>query len=213
MSTPARQHLGLALVTLLLAAACTGSAPVGATDAPGSAPPPTEPVPTADGTATPAPTPEPVEPTPFPTAVPTATPAPEPTPVPTSAVPGEVAARLAALEAAVLRWEATGGPSYAFTIFRGCNCLPEWTGPFDVVVTDGVAVATREGAPVEPDVLQYVPLTVEELFLVIREHVGDPGFEAVYDAATGVPLRFFADPDLMMADEELALTVTWLGLR
>ena len=102
--------------------------------------------------------------------------------------------------------------SYTMTLTRGCFCLEESIGPFEVTVEDGVVVsATREGETVPTDRV----LTVDALFDVLEDAYRRDAHrvEVTYDPTQGYPTTFFIDYDAGVADEELGYTVENLERR
>ena len=101
------------------------------------------------------------------------------------------------LATARARWAARGPDSYAVTVTRSCECLPEASGSVRVTVhSKSVAsrVYTSSGAAVSA---QYAPVfpSVEELFVMIDEAIRrGSNVQVKYDPTLGYPTRF-ADGD------------------
>lgn len=132
-----------------------------------------------------------------PTAEPTGNPEPtatsEPTGSPEPTPPVEIdGAALDALEEARSRWVARGLDTYAYEWTRFCECLPEYQGPFRVVVSDGtVTEMTSFGEPAPEDLSRR---TVTDMFDEISDAIGSGVEVAVtYDDTDGHPLRVELD--------------------
>ena len=117
------------------------------------------------------------------------------------------------LAAARAAWETRGAVDYDFTIRRDCYCLDEYVGPFSVVVRDGWATATRDGAAVDPSLLEGLPLTAESLFAFADERETQAAFRATFDPTSGFLLSVWSDPIPEAADDELGLTISDLIIR
>lgn len=91
------------------------------------------------------------------------------------------------------RWAARGPDSYAVTVTRSCECLPEASGSVRVTVrTKAVEsrVYTSSGAAVAA---QYAPAfpSVEELFVMIDGAIRrGADVQVKYDPVLGYPTRF-----------------------
>ena len=82
--------------------------------------------------------------------------------------PAFVASELAVARA---RWEARGPAAYEMTLQRGCECLPEWSGPVAIVVRDGAVESreyTRTGEPVDPGYANLFPRVVRRSSREVR---------------------------------------------
>lgn len=118
------------------------------------------------------------------------------------------AVRSGDLDEAMARWEAADLGAYRLTLQRSCFCpSPDYTGPFDVTVRDGVIEAVRlSGERVDAE----RGMTVRALFDLIEEAY-DRGAEVVrvtFDPEVGVPTEVYIDYSSQMADEEISYTVT-----
>ena len=120
-------------------------------------------------------------------------------------LPAEPPTTLAAARAA---WEARGASDYDFSVRRDCYCMDEYVGPFTVSVRDGDVAATRNGAPVDPALLEGLPLTAEALFAFAQARETHAAFRAVFDPSSGFLLSVWSDPIPMAADDELGLTIS-----
>jgi hypothetical protein len=111
------------------------------------------------------------------------------------------------LRAAQARWSQRGLPSYDITVSRGCECLPESTGPAVVSVRDGIVVSrtyVSNGAPVGLAYAESYP-TVEGLFKKIDDarRQNPASLEVDYDPTFGYPRRIAIDYDRQMVDDEI----------
>ena len=97
------------------------------------------------------------------------------------------------LAAARARWAARGPDSYAVTVTRSCECLPEASGSVRVTVRSKSVesrVYTSSGAAVGA---QYAPVfpSVEELFVMIDAAIRrGANVQVKYDPTLGYPTRF-----------------------
>lgn len=123
--------------------------------------------------------------------------------------PTVVASQLAAARA---RWEARGPSAYEMTLFRSCECLPEWSGPVAMVVRDG-AVESREytttGEPVDAGYTNLFP-RVEGLFTFIENAMEREAasIEVIYHPRYGNPLSISVDYHPVHVDDEIGYVVT-----
>lgn len=108
------------------------------------------------------------------------------------------------LEAVRLRrmvWAEQGSENYRITIRRTCFCPPEITDPYTVTVRDGVVVSvTRQD--VEVELINSLPLTVEDLFREVEESRFADSLAVAYHPDLGYPLRIDVDPVINAVDEE-----------
>ena len=124
---------------------------------------------------------------------------------------GSPAVRSDDLAAARARWDAAGLDAYRLTLRRSCYCpSPDYTGPFEVTVRDGVI----EGVRLDGEVVDAERgLTVDALFALIEEAY-DREAETVrlaFDPEVGYPTEVYIDYSSMMADEEIGYTVSALA--
>lgn len=97
------------------------------------------------------------------------------------------------LAAARARWAARGPDSYAVTVTRSCECLPDASGPVRVTVRSKAVesrVYTSSGAAVST---QYAPVfpSVEELFVMIDAAIRrGASVQVKYEPTLGYPTRF-----------------------
>jgi len=114
-----------------------------------------------------------------------------------------------ALASARVRWSQRAPSSYSMTIFRGCECLPEMSGPATVSVVNGaVSVHYTNGVSVPKTYIGAFP-DVEGLFDLIdsaqKNHYYKVDVE--YDSELGYPVTISLDGDKQMADDELGISV------
>lgn len=103
---------------------------------------------------------------------------------------------LAGLDSARARWARGGPAAYSFTLARGCECLPEMSGPVAIVVRNGTVTArhyVRSGAAVDSGHAASFP-AIEGLFEIIEKEIraGTKPLDVRYDAALGYPTRIVA---------------------
>jgi hypothetical protein len=105
------------------------------------------------------------------------------------------------LNAARQRFQAAQIPDYHFAIERLCFCPPESRGPATIVVRNHAALA--------PPASFVEVATVPKLHAVVQKAIDDrvERLTVTYDAR-GVPLSISIDVSTMIADEEVAYTVT-----
>ena len=119
------------------------------------------------------------------------------------------------LGAARVRWAQRGPASYSVTVYRGCECLREMSGPVVVTVVERTVAArayAEGGAPVGLALAEHFP-SVEQLFARIdaARRARVDRLEVTYDPVLGHPVRVLIDPDEVVADDEVTYTVS--GLR
>jgi hypothetical protein len=119
-----------------------------------------------------------------------------------------------ALDAAEARWRASGIADYTYDLARSCFC-PELA--VTISVADGRTLAvTKDGRPARPDELVSVPLTIPDLFALIRRELargGDAGPATIaYEPTRGFPTSASFDPIVNAVDDEYAYTVSNLHL-
>jgi hypothetical protein len=115
------------------------------------------------------------------------------------------------LKSAEDRWRNSNNSEYRFTIVYYCwFCLPG-RGPFQVTVKEKQVTSI---SPIEmPDPASNRETqrpcceiedghSVEDLFQLIRRHIGEFGFSINYDKNTGFPLNFHSDGDISVIDDE-----------
>ncbi len=118
------------------------------------------------------------------------------------------------LSAARARWAQRGPTSYTVTVLRGCECLPEMTGPVVIIVRDGAVVSrtyVATGAPVASPLAEQFP-SVEQMFarIVAARRADVARLQVVYDPALGHPVRVSIDPDAMVVDDEVTYQLSEL---
>ncbi len=130
-------------------------------------------------------------------------PPPPPTPTP------DMRPSQAELDAARALWADAGYTHYEYRYFLGCFCF----GPHDVMleVLDGKVVEIRDPATGQAIDVPYADLfmTVDELFdLIQSELTTAASLRVEFDAVTGHPTHYSADPRLDVVDEELAVRIS-----
>jgi hypothetical protein len=119
---------------------------------------------------------------------------------------------LAELERNERRWLDARPEAYVFAVERLCFCGEEARGPVRVRV-EGSTVTERTyvetGLDVPPVFAELFP-TVHGLFEILRAAIVEQAHEvrATYDPVLGVPIDFWIDYRLNVADEELGMRVT-----
>lgn len=107
--------------------------------------------------------------------------------------------------------DSTSCGAYTMKFSRDCFCLPDWRGPYQVVVnsTGGIANAIYmygsdqyAGKPVKVPAGKV--LTVKDIFNEIKRALNQKvdNLEVTYDENWGYPTEVFIDWDELMADEE-----------
>ena len=117
----------------------------------------------------------------------------------------------AGLEQRRTQWYEADVAAYRFRFVRACECLPETSGPFEVVVREGeVASVAFLGTGDRAEAEQRGRLTVEALFDVVEDAFEREAaaVEVAYEPALGFPARVFVDYHRGMADDEFILTLT-----
>jgi Family of unknown function (DUF6174) len=116
------------------------------------------------------------------------------------------------LAAARSRWENQIHGAYLFTWQQSCECLRDMTRPIEITVTgDQIknAVYADDRTPVgEPT--RGLLLTVDGVFDRIQQAVDEDAERIAvdYDRTWGFPATVFVDYRAVVADEELALTLS-----
>lgn len=97
------------------------------------------------------------------------------------------------LASARARWAARGPDSYAVTVTRSCECMPEASGSVRVTVRSKAVesrIYTSSGVAVTAQHASAFP-SVEELFVMIDEAIRrGASIEVKYDPTLGYPTRF-----------------------
>jgi hypothetical protein len=103
-------------------------------------------------------------------------------------------------------WEANGPSSYVYDVERLCFCGVEALGPVRVVVENGVAVGRTYVATGEVVPASFADLfpSVDGLFEVLTDAVqrGAADVRVTWGSGNGLPLDFFIDYSVNIADEE-----------
>jgi len=97
---------------------------------------------------------------------------------------------------------------YLYLVGRGGRVTPEYAGPFQVEVRDGIATVV-DGSPQED-----IGLTIEDWMELVRSQClagcvegdpGDPAYECrvSFDETLSYPTEIYIDKDVRIADEEL----------
>jgi len=108
-------------------------------------------------------------------------------------------------------WEARGQSTYLFELERQCFCGTEARGPVRVTV-EGNQVTGRiysdTGTAVPEPFADLFP-SVDGLFDILEDALARSAerVEVTWDDESGVPLSFFIDYSVTMADEELGYSV------
>ncbi len=128
--------------------------------------------------------------------------------------PAEESGTDAAVEQDQLRdareqWRDAGGETYSYVLEMACQvCSSE---PVAIAVEDGELVSPLPDAYVDED-----GVTAPGLFDDVERHLGqlEPGgyVDVSYDAETGLPESFDADPKPNTVDEEQRFTVTEIDI-
>lgn len=110
------------------------------------------------------------------------------------------------------RWTELAPTSYTYAVSRLCFCGAEAIGPVRITVEDGTVterVYVETGDPVSGTFAELFP-TVDGLFEVLADaYERDAAqIDVTYDPETGVPLDFWIDYQVNIADEELGFRVT-----
>lgn len=103
-------------------------------------------------------------------------------------------------------WESVRPAAYVYEVERQCFCIREAIGPVRVAVAGGQVRArtySGDGSPVRDDLRSLFP-AAEGLFDILEEAVaqGAHQVQVTWDPATGLPLDFWIDYNVNMADEE-----------
>lgn len=103
-----------------------------------------------------------------------------------------------------------GYTSYGMTVERSCFCLPEYLGPFEVLVRDGevVSVTNVGGFDGQPVPTNQRILTVPGLFDYIDDGFDSDRMIVVFDKQTGVPRSISIDHIFGAVDDEITVTVS-----
>lgn len=114
---------------------------------------------------------------------------------------------IAELARAQARWVDHGPSSYSITILRGCECLPEMSGPVVVVVREGRVESRRyvpSGGPVDATFEDLFP-TVDGLFGLIADAAQQDSarLEVTYHPTLGYPTSIVIDYHPVYVDDEV----------
>lgn len=105
------------------------------------------------------------------------------------------------------RWETLALRDYTITVARVCRCTPEFRGPFDVTVREGLVESILvAGAPAVAEIAAD-SFTVDGLFGQIDESLSGDRLDVVFDPQRGIPVTILSDPTLGTADDEVELRV------
>jgi hypothetical protein len=117
----------------------------------------------------------------------------------------------ALLDQNIALWARQGVVSYQYTISRGCECVPESTGPTVVVVRNGTVEARRylTGATVDPQ-FESLFTPVPGLFDLIRLAIEQPAAALAvrYNSDYGYPESIVIDWVAGTADDEVSYRIT-----
>lgn len=115
------------------------------------------------------------------------------------------------LKSAEERWRKSNYSEYQFTYSYRCFCFSPTFGPLQIAVKDRkvtrVSLIAPEDTASNPEI--QTPCcevefgeTVDNLFDLIRRHLGEFDFSATYDKKTGFPLDFYTGGDSLVGDDE-----------
>lgn len=116
------------------------------------------------------------------------------------------------LREAEAKWRRILPVYYTYTLQRSCFCTHEYLQPIDIRVYNGLvqeATVRPANRPLPPE-RRSEALTVEGLFRLIQEAIDRKAAAVVvtYDPYYGYPVTISLDYDVMVADEEIALTAS-----
>ena len=108
------------------------------------------------------------------------------------------------------RWLLSGVRAYDYTIYRSCECPPEWSQGITISVSNGVVTRRTNattGAPASESATGFT--TIDALFDIVATAIAQHAdlVSAAYDPSTGVPLHIAIDGSFKTADDEYELTV------
>ena len=106
------------------------------------------------------------------------------------------------------KWEALSLKDYDYTLQISCFCMVEYTMPKRIEVRDNKVISVA-GVPIEK-VNDPSYRTINGFFeYIIEQRKLDPVVEKIeYDSEFGFPTYIFFDISEMIADEEIAYTLT-----
>lgn len=120
------------------------------------------------------------------------------------------------LPAAQARWQQLAANHYAYTVQLSCFCIDEVRRPVRIVVRDGQVesmTVVETGAAADAELFaRYAGAANLFGLLADAEAQGAARIDASYDAQTGLPTSVYVDYSEMIADEELALTISNIEL-
>src|SRR5687767_141263 len=110
-----------------------------------------------------------------------------------------------------VRWQQQGIDDYRYVLTAGCECLPEWVRPTEVLVRDGETIALRYVNNYDPNVWsRFRELdSVAKLFDFVEDAYDRDAarVEVEYHPEFGVPTQITVDYDVGIADDEISITV------
>jgi hypothetical protein len=107
------------------------------------------------------------------------------------------------------RWASAGLRDYEFDFQRLCFCTPEVTEPVHIIVRNDVVTSVVRRRDGQPASMQYTTWPrVDELFEDVQRRLSPRAerLDVQYDPTYGYPRSIVVDVQLMMADDEYALT-------
>ena len=116
-----------------------------------------------------------------------------------------------AYDANLQKWQDSGLDNYSFTLQRECFCFGDVTRPVNIDVQNGKIASASFADTGEPvDGFDLNSLTVDDLFKQIDTALksGAAQVNVQYDPTYGFPTSIYIDQDVMIADEEVSLSVS-----
>ena len=130
--------------------------------------------------------------------------------------PDEWADRREALERSRERWADELARTYRYTFSKSCECIPGFTGPVVIDVTnDEITALTPLSEDVEVPEEQWRAFdTVVAMFELIETAIDERAhsFDVEYDPSLGYPTGISLDFDEQGIDDELLIRVTELEI-
>lgn len=107
------------------------------------------------------------------------------------------------------RWALSNVRSYNYTVYRFCECPPEWSQGITVSVSNGIVTSRINATTGQPAASSDVFSTIDALFDTVDAAIAGHAdyVNASYDSVTGVPLRISIDRSFQVIDDEYWLTV------
>lgn len=103
------------------------------------------------------------------------------------------------------RWQDSGIRSYSYDLRVICFC--PFREPFSIEVRNGETASISGN---DPDSYQYIPSTIDELFLTLQDYLDqDPvTFRATYHPSYYFPEDVYVDVSEQIADEEMGYVIS-----